>query len=102
MISKLWNKPPSTEKEYRLIGLPRDKRKIEKLMQNTGEIIHINTGYDYMITRRCDPMENKKKYVVRELPNSPQKIEDLLNEMYGQGYEVLHMNDYSSTFVIRN
>ena len=102
VISRLWNREKTTGKEYRLIGLPRDKRKIEDLMRVSGKIVHISTGYDYMITKEQEPMENKKKYVVKELPNHPQKIEDLLNQMYQAGFEVLHMNDYSATFVSKD
>lgn len=90
------------EREYRCKSLPRDKEQIQKLMSEmtrNKKIIHINTAYDYMILRECGAMKNKKTYVVKELPNSSNKIEELLNKMHNIGYELLHMNDYSCTFI---
>lgn len=89
------------DKQYIVSVLPRSYRGIEDLLTKHKQykIIHFGKSLDFMIMEYTGErtMENKR-FIVKEMPNNPQKIENLVNEMFDNGFKVSHMNDYSIVF----
>ncbi len=87
--------------EYRVTTLPRNKDAVRSVFEALSgySMVYFQPDYAYVIMRREGKMNEKKQYKIVELPNSTQKIEELLNAEYDQGYEVKFINDYSATLV---
>ena len=89
---------------YRIKILPRDYRKIEMRLSEISqknEIIRINSDLSYCIiqVQERKNMEEKKKYIVKQMPNNISKIEDLFNSMDQEQYKPIFVTDYSVIFV---
>lgn len=91
------------QRRYRVEGLPRDYSQVEIFLRDrsfNNEVIYISTAFDFIVLEEKQKMDTKKrKFIVRETPNSSKKLEILLNEYADNGFQILHMNDYSVVFV---
>jgi len=88
---------------YKIVNLPFNYRTAEKVIKENlmnFNILHSNADLNYLIlTRRDKPMNNDNlHYVVKEMPNSPSKIQDMLNQQRENGYVAIFVNDYSVIF----
>jgi hypothetical protein len=101
------NKP---EQMYLVRPLPGDRTKLQKILSKYTKLGFIpesfQTDYQYVVLRRNNNMEKteqeqEQKYKVLELPNNCKGIEQLLNNQWNLGFELLCKNDYSATFVLR-
>lgn len=87
--------------KYIVLILPRSYQGIEDILSKYKDysLIYFSKSLDFTIMELTGETKMEdKRFIVKEMPNSPQKIENLLNEMFGKGFKVSHMNDYSIVF----
>ncbi len=99
-------KKHNDNKVYSVSGLVGNQSKMIKTLtriDKTDEIIYINDFFVLSKNKNIkgNVMKNDNdelKFIVKELPNNKQRIEDMLNAMFYVGYKIAHMNDYSVVF----